>query len=130
VRRREFITLLGGVAAPWPLVARAQQPQQMRRIGVLLPYEQGDPEAQARNAAIQGVLKDLGWSEGRNVEYHFRWASNDIARLCLWHPDGAKSLHRLSDRFGDSRSAGWRREHLLFSAINDHSGLKKHGRHT
>ena len=47
----------------------------------------------------------------------------------LWHPDGAKSLHRLSDRFGDSRSAGWRREHLLFSAINDHSGLKKHGRH-
>ena len=59
---------------------RAQQSQQMRRIGVLLPYEQGDPEAHARNAAIQGVLKDLGWSEGRNVEYHFRWASNDVAK--------------------------------------------------
>jgi putative ABC transport system substrate-binding protein len=53
----------------------------MRRVGLLLPYEQGDPEAQARNAAIQGVLKDLGWSEGRNVEYHFRWASNDLERL-------------------------------------------------
>jgi putative ABC transport system substrate-binding protein len=80
LRRRDFITLLGGAAA-WPLTAGAQQGERMRRIGLLLPYEQGDPEAQARNAAIQEALKDLGWSEGRNVEYHFRWASNDIARL-------------------------------------------------
>ena len=80
VRRREFITLLGGTAA-WPLGARAQQPERMRRIGMLMPYEQADPEAQARNTAIQAVLKELGWSEGRNAEYHFRWAGNDVARL-------------------------------------------------
>src|SRR5262245_7021702 len=81
IRRREFIFTLSGAAVAWSLAARAQQPERMRRVGLLLPYEQGDPEAQARNAAIQGVLKNLGWSEGRNVEYHFRWASNDIARL-------------------------------------------------
>src|SRR5207244_12716389 len=51
------------------------------------------------------------------------------AYLTVQSTMSAKSLHRLSDRFGDSRSAGWRREHLLFSAINDHSGLEKHGRH-
>src|SRR5262249_8451377 len=80
--RREFIMLLGGAAAAWPLAARAQQPaDQMRRVGMLMPYEAADPEAQARNAAIQRVLRELGWSEGRNVEYHFRWAGNDIARL-------------------------------------------------
>ena len=81
MRRREFITLLGGTAAAWPLAARAQQPERMRRVGMLMPYEQADPEAQVRNAAIRDVLKELGWSEGRNVEYHFRWAGNDVARL-------------------------------------------------
>jgi putative ABC transport system substrate-binding protein len=80
IPRREFITLLGG-AATWPLGARAQQPERMRRVGMLMPYEQADPEAQVRNAAIRDVLKELGWSEGRNVEYHFRWAGNDVARL-------------------------------------------------
>jgi putative ABC transport system substrate-binding protein len=79
--RREFITLLGGAAAAWPLAAHAQQGERMRRVGMLMPYEEADPEAQARNAAIREVLKELGWSDGRNVEYHFRWAGNDTARL-------------------------------------------------
>jgi putative ABC transport system substrate-binding protein len=52
----------------------------MRRIGMLMPYEPADPEARARNAAIRAVLKELGWSDGRNVEYHFRWAGNDDAK--------------------------------------------------
>jgi putative ABC transport system substrate-binding protein len=80
IGRRKFLATLGSAAA-WPLAARAQQADRMRRVGLLLPYEQNDPEAQARNAAIRRVLKELGWSEGRNVEYHFRWAGNDIARL-------------------------------------------------
>jgi putative ABC transport system substrate-binding protein len=81
IRRRAFITLLAGTAVAWPLAAMAQQGERMRRVGMLMPYEQADPEAQARNAAIREVLKELGWSEGRNVEYHFRWAGNDAARL-------------------------------------------------
>src|SRR5262249_61587706 len=81
IGRRELLVALGGAAAAWPLAMRAQQADRVRRVGLLLPYEQGELEAQARNAAIQGVLKDLGWSEGRNVEYHYRWAGNDIARL-------------------------------------------------
>jgi hypothetical protein len=77
--RRDFILAFGGTAAAWPLAARAQQTQ-MRRVGLLLPYEQGDPEAQARNAAIQGVLKDLGWAVGRNVRIDLRWGGNDTER--------------------------------------------------
>jgi putative ABC transport system substrate-binding protein len=84
MNRRAVLSLFGGSAAScvsWPLAARAQQGDRMRRVGMLMPYEQDDPEARARNAAIQGVLKELGWSEGRNIEYHFRWAGNDTARL-------------------------------------------------
>jgi putative ABC transport system substrate-binding protein len=66
VRRREFITLLGGAAA-WPLAARAQQPERVRRIGVLMGQAEDDPEAQARVAAFQQSLQRLGWSDGRNV---------------------------------------------------------------
>jgi len=81
MRRRAFIALLGGAAASCPLMARAQRGERTRRVGMLMPFEQGDPEAQARNAAIQAVLRELGWSEGRNVDYSFRWAGNDAARL-------------------------------------------------
>src|SRR5258708_7567151 len=81
IARRDFLLALAGGAAAWPLAAMAQQGERMRRVGMLMPYEQADPEAQARNAAIREVLKELGWSEGRNVEYHFRWAGNDAARL-------------------------------------------------
>src|SRR5262245_9205523 len=85
MNRREFITLAGSAAtaasAAWPLAAQAQRSERLRRIGMLMPYEEADPEARARVAAIQGALKELGWSEGRNVEYHFRWAANDARRL-------------------------------------------------
>ncbi len=81
IARRDFVLALAGTAVAWPLAAMAQQGERMRRVGMLMPYEQADPEAQARNAAIREVLKELGWSEGRNVEYHFRWAGNDAARL-------------------------------------------------
>jgi putative ABC transport system substrate-binding protein len=72
-RRREFITLLGGAAA-WPLAARAQQPERMRRIGVLTAgTDANDPDAQARNAVLVQTLQQLGWAEGRNLRIDYRW---------------------------------------------------------
>ena len=67
MRRREFISLLGA-AAVWPLAARAQQPHQMRRIGVLMGFDESDPEAQSWVAAFREELGKLGWTEGRNIE--------------------------------------------------------------
>src|SRR5712692_5106038 len=80
MRRREFITLLGGAAASWPLAARAQQPEQMRRIGVLMNVAADDPEGQAGVAAFQQALQQLGWSDGRNVRIDTRWGENDVDR--------------------------------------------------
>jgi putative ABC transport system substrate-binding protein len=79
MRRREFITLLGGAAA-WPLAARAQQPGGVRRIGVLMPYTQDDPEDRARVAALQEGLKQLGWTEGQNIRTEYRWYGGDADR--------------------------------------------------
>jgi putative ABC transport system substrate-binding protein len=66
MRRRDFITLLGGAAA-WPLAARAQQPERMRRIGVLTPWTANDAEAQDRVTAAVHTLQQLGWTDGRNI---------------------------------------------------------------
>jgi putative ABC transport system substrate-binding protein len=80
MKRREFITLLGGAAA-WPLAALAQQPERMRRVAVLMPLPADDLEAQARMAAFLQGLQQLGWSDGRNVRMHTRWsAGNDDVR--------------------------------------------------
>jgi putative ABC transport system substrate-binding protein len=76
MRRREFITLLGGAAA-WPLVATAQQPDRMRRIGVLMSVAADDPEGQARMAAFLQGLQQLGWTDGRNVRIDTRWAAGN-----------------------------------------------------
>ncbi len=82
MKRREFIALLGGTAAVWPLAARAQQPQQMRRIGVLMNVAADDPEAPARVGVLSQGLAELGWTIGRNVRIDYRWyAGNaDAAR--------------------------------------------------
>jgi putative ABC transport system substrate-binding protein len=75
MRRREFITLLGSAAAAWPLIARAQQPEGMRRIGVLIGYPEGDSEAQLELAAFVQELQKLGWADYRNVRTDTRWTS-------------------------------------------------------
>jgi putative ABC transport system substrate-binding protein len=73
-KRREFITLLGGAAAAWPLVARAQQPDQMRRIGVMIALPEDDPELKKWLAAFRQGLEKLGWSDGRSVHIDYRFA--------------------------------------------------------
>jgi putative ABC transport system substrate-binding protein len=80
MRRREFITLLGG-AASWPMAARAQQPERIRRIGVLLPAAADDVEAQARIGAFLQELALLGWNVGQNVRIDTRWASANVAEI-------------------------------------------------
>jgi putative ABC transport system substrate-binding protein len=76
MKRREFISLLGGTAA-WPLAARAQQRERMRRIGALMSLTADDPEAPARIAAFAQGLADLGWTIGRNLQIDYRWGAAD-----------------------------------------------------
>jgi putative tryptophan/tyrosine transport system substrate-binding protein len=77
MKRREFITLLGGTAAAWPLATRAQQPEHVRRIGVLMPYAASDPQVQARIGALLQGLQQLGWSNGSNIKIDYRWSSGN-----------------------------------------------------
>ena len=75
MRRRAFISLLGGATAAWPLPARAQ-PERMQRIGVLWPYTEADPDSQSRIASLRQALQDLGWTEGRNLQFDYRWGAS------------------------------------------------------
>jgi ABC-type uncharacterized transport system substrate-binding protein len=92
LRRRKFIALLGGAATAWPLAARAQQPDRMRRIGVLLGLPEHDPGTEARMAGFRQEIERLGWSESRNLRIDYRFAHNgtpqDRAReLIALQPD-------------------------------------------
>jgi ABC-type uncharacterized transport system substrate-binding protein len=80
LRRREFITLLGGAAA-WPLAAGAQQAERMRRVGVLISSTEDDPQVRRQTAAFQQGLLELGWMEGRNVRIDFRFFGDDPSRI-------------------------------------------------
>ena len=107
MKRREFITLLGGAAA-WPLAARAQQPAHVKRVGILMGALENNPEVQARLAAFREGFEKLGWAEGRNIHIEYRFALGDpqiqpLARelvalqpdVILAHgPPAAVALHR------------------------------------
>jgi ABC-type uncharacterized transport system substrate-binding protein len=80
MRRRDFITLLGGAAAAWPLAARAQQGDGMRRIAALMDTAENNSEGQARIAAFRQGLQQLGWTEGRNIRLDLRWGGGDVER--------------------------------------------------
>jgi len=80
MRRRDFITLLGGAAAAWPLAASAQQPERIRRIGVLMAYAKDNPEVQARIAAFIDELQQLGWIDGRNAKIEYRWETGNLRK--------------------------------------------------
>jgi putative ABC transport system substrate-binding protein len=81
MRRREFITLVGCAATTWPFPARAQQGERVRRIGVLMGYAEGDPEAQKRIGAFRQALAKTGWVVGGNLQIEYRWANADVERI-------------------------------------------------
>jgi putative ABC transport system substrate-binding protein len=94
LKRRDFITLLGGAAAAWPMVARAQPPDRVRRIGVLMGFAENDPQAQAEITAFRQGLQRLGWA-GRNIRIAYRWGQGEADRtrtvareLIALQPDG------------------------------------------
>ena len=81
MRRRDFIKVVGGAAAAWPLAARAQQPERMRRIGSLTSLDETDAQAQVWYAAFRTRLQELGWVIGRNLQIDYRWGAGDIDRI-------------------------------------------------
>src|SRR5215510_13288797 len=81
MRRREFITLLGGAAAAWPPAARAQERERVRRIGVIMPLVADDPESQVRIAGFLQGLQELGWVVGRNIRIEYRWGAAESGDL-------------------------------------------------
>jgi putative tryptophan/tyrosine transport system substrate-binding protein len=80
-RRREFIVALGSAAVAWQLAARAEQPQRVRRVGVLVPQGENDPEQRAWVSAFVTRLEELGWKPGENIQLDYRWAAGDAARM-------------------------------------------------
>ena len=125
VKRREFITLLGGAAA-WPLAARAQQPERMRRIGVLLPAVADDAVSQARVGAFLQALALLGWTIGRNVHIDIRWAATNAAEIRK-HAAELAALAPDVILAGGSSSAGplleaTRAVPVVFTIVNDPVG--------
>jgi putative ABC transport system substrate-binding protein len=92
MRRREFIALLGGAAAAWPIAGRAQQTERIRRIGVFMNLATDDPEGQDRKTAFVQALQQLGWTDGRNARIDTRWGTDAVStantrRNCLrWPP--------------------------------------------
>ena len=84
MRRREFITLFGGVAAAWPLAARAQQADRMRRLGVLRSADAGDPKGKAQLFAFTEELAVLGWADGPNLRMEIRWGGGYVNRASVF----------------------------------------------
>ena len=83
MRRREFIKLLGGASAAWPLAARAQRVSKVYRVGVLMPFAQGDPEGERRVTAFEEGLQEFGWAVGQNVHIDLRWVGTDPEHIQL-----------------------------------------------
>jgi putative ABC transport system substrate-binding protein len=103
LRRRQFITLLGGAVAAWPLAVRAQQPTGVHRIAFLHPYAENDPEVLPRIVAFRQGLEALGWVENRNIRVEHRYSGGDLAGY--GNPDALIGLERQLIKWGDDRDA-------------------------
>ena len=125
MRRREFITLLGGAAATWPLSGRAQEPDRVRRIGALISLAENDPEAQAWISSFTRRLQELGWTAGRNVRIDYRWGVAEQARVVAAEAVAAAPDVILAD--GTQAMAALRKESgtvpIIFVQIPDPIGL-------
>jgi len=126
IKRREFITLSVGAVAAWPLAARAQQGERMRRIGLLQGLAESDPEAQSRTAAFRQALAALGWIEGRNIRIDYRFAGGGPARV---HADAAELVNAAPDLIvGHSTPVAAALKQatstipIVFAAVNDPLG--------
>jgi putative ABC transport system substrate-binding protein len=124
VRRREFITLVGGgAAAAWPLAARAQQANRMRTVGVLMSSSENDSISQARLAVFRNALLELGWSEGRNVRFEVRWSGGEISHARTFANELVKLAPDIILASGTSSIATLRQTTrsipLVFVVVND-----------
>ena len=81
MRRREFIAFAGGAVAAWPSCAGAQQPERMRRVGVLMGIAESDPAQQSFVSAFTAALQELGWQPGRNIQIDYRWGAGDADKI-------------------------------------------------
>jgi putative ABC transport system substrate-binding protein len=106
MRRREFVTLLGGVAAAWPLVSRAQQPERMRRIGVLTPFPADDAEGHARLTAFAQALQQSGWTVGQNVRIDYRWGPGNAETMRKHATELVADDQKISSTWDRSRGTG------------------------
>jgi putative ABC transport system substrate-binding protein len=126
MRRREFITLFGGAAAAWPLAARAQQAERVRRIGFLQGLAENDPEAEARGKAFRQGLAALGWTEGRDIWIEYRYAAGDATRIKAYAAELVNSGPDLIVANGSPVVAALKQATrtipVVFSVINDPAG--------
>jgi putative ABC transport system substrate-binding protein len=125
MRRRESIALLGGAAAAWPLAARAQQPEHMRRIAVVM-LTADDADGQGRITALREGLEKLGWTEGRNLRIDTRWAAGDADRMRTYVTELAQANPDVILANGSPAVAALRRETrsipIVFAAVIIRSG--------
>ena len=123
MRRREFITLLGGAGVVWPLAARAQQGERMRRIGVLNNIAADDPDAPVRVAALAQGLQELGWTIGRSLRIEYRWSAGDADRIRRYAAELAALSPDLMIAYGGAHAAAVQRAAptvpIVFLSVND-----------
>ena len=127
VRRREFMTLLGGAAAAaWPLAARAQQGKRMRRVAFLHPYTENDPEVLARVVAFRQGLEALGWSENRNIRIEHRYSGGELGQIQAYATELVRSAPDLIVGSGTPITAALQRATdaipIVFNVVNDPVG--------
>src|SRR5450759_3669113 len=126
MRRREFITLLGGAAVAWPLASRAQQDERMRKIGVLMAFDETDPRANAWLARFTRGLSELGWAPGHNLRIEVRWAGDNVDRMRMFAKELVGTQPDVILAFGTPFTAALKRETrtipIVFAIVSDPVG--------